>query len=80
MLDGHTLSIAAVAAAARYDAGVELDDSPLVKDRLLQSRQVVADKVEQGTSIYGVTTGFGGSGRNTIGSSTSDAYAHILIT
>ncbi|KDQ28180.1 hypothetical protein PLEOSDRAFT_1112899 [Pleurotus ostreatus PC15] len=61
VLDGHTLSIAAVAAAARYDAGVELDDSPLVKDRLLQSRQVVADKVEQGTSIYGVTTGFGGS-------------------
>jgi len=62
-VDGQTLSIAAVAAAARYHAQVELDDSPTARERLAKSRKVITDKVESGTSVYGLSTGFGGSGR-----------------
>ncbi|KAJ8519928.1 hypothetical protein ONZ45_g3176 [Pleurotus djamor] len=61
VLDGHSLSISAVSAAARYNAAVELDESPVVMDRVAKSRKVITDKVEQSKSIYGVTTGFGGS-------------------
>jgi phenylalanine ammonia-lyase len=61
-VDGQTLSIAAVAAAARYHAKVELDDSPTTRARLAKSRKVITDKVESGTSVYGLSTGFGGSG------------------
>ncbi|KAG7440004.1 phenylalanine ammonia-lyase [Guyanagaster necrorhizus] len=60
-VDGHTLSIAAVTAAARYNATVDLDVSPQVKASVMKSRAVIADKVDNGTSIYGVSTGFGGS-------------------
>ncbi len=61
-VDGHTLSIAAVTAAARYNATVDLDASPQVKAGVMKSRAVIADKVDNGTSVYGVSTGFGGSG------------------
>lgn len=60
-VDGHTLSISAVAAAARHNATAVLDDSPYTKSKLLKSRKLVADKVDQGISVYGVSTGFGGS-------------------
>ncbi|KAF9049807.1 L-Aspartase-like protein [Panaeolus papilionaceus] len=60
-VDGHTLTTAAVAAAARHAASVRLDDSKRTKDRVLRSRQVVEDKVNSGASIYGLSTGFGGS-------------------
>jgi phenylalanine ammonia-lyase len=60
--DGRTLSIAAVAAAARYHAEVELDDTPMARARLAKSRKVITDKVESGASVYGLSTGFGGSG------------------
>jgi phenylalanine ammonia-lyase len=62
-VDGRTLSIAAVAATARHHAKVELDDSPEVRARLAKSRKVITDKVQNGTSVYGLSTGFGGSGR-----------------
>lgn len=62
-VDGHTLTTAAVAAAARHAASVRLDDSKRTKDRVLRSRQVVEDKVNSGASIYGLSTGFGGSGK-----------------
>ncbi|KAF7351163.1 Phenylalanine ammonia-lyase [Mycena sanguinolenta] len=61
VLDGKTLSIAAVTAASRYNASVELDGSPLVKGRVQRSRNVLEKKVEEKSSIYGVSTGFGGS-------------------
>ena len=61
-VDGHTLSIAAVTAAARYRSRVELDGSPQNKERIIKSRAVVANKIESGTSVYGLSTGFGGSG------------------
>ncbi|KAF8176545.1 L-Aspartase-like protein [Pholiota molesta] len=61
LVDGHNLSIAAVTAAARYHASVALDDSPALKNKLAKSRKAIADKVDAGLSVYGVSTGFGGS-------------------
>ncbi|KAF9268922.1 phenylalanine ammonia-lyase [Marasmius fiardii PR-910] len=60
-VDGTTLSVAAVAAAARYNVKVQLDNSNAVKALVLKSRAVIADKVESGASVYGLSTGFGGS-------------------
>lgn len=65
-VDGQTLSIAAVTAAARYHASVTLDSSPKIKDRVARSRKTIADKVDAGLSVYGVSTGFGGSGMHLI--------------
>lgn len=61
MVDGQNLSIAAVTAAARYHSSVSLDESPILKAKLAKSRKVIADKVDAGLSVYGVSTGFGGS-------------------
>ncbi|KAH9485448.1 Phenylalanine ammonia-lyase [Psilocybe cubensis] len=60
-VDGQTLTTSAVVAAARHSASVKLDDSKKVKERVDKSRQVVVDKVATGVSIYGLSTGFGGS-------------------
>jgi hypothetical protein len=61
-VDGHTLSVAAIVAAARHAAPIRLDDCKRTKDRIEKSRRVVVDKVESGASVYGLSTGFGGSG------------------
>ncbi|KAF8161270.1 L-Aspartase-like protein [Crassisporium funariophilum] len=61
VVDGQNLSIAAVTAASRYHASVVLDQSPSLKAKIAKSRKVIADKVESGISVYGVSTGFGGS-------------------
>lgn len=61
VVDGQTLSIAAITAASRFGAKVILDESDHVKDRVAASRNVMANKVSSNTSVYGVTTGFGGS-------------------
>ncbi|EIM85034.1 phenylalanine ammonia-lyase [Stereum hirsutum FP-91666 SS1] len=60
-LDGHSLSISAVVAVARCHATVTLSDATSVKDRVQKSRKVVEDKVAGEMSVYGVSTGFGGS-------------------
>ncbi|KAJ6499217.1 phenylalanine ammonia-lyase [Mycena sanguinolenta] len=61
-VDGKTLSISAVTAAARHvRVDVRLSNDSAVKDRLLKSRAVIAEKVQKGTSVYGLSTGFGGS-------------------
>ncbi|KAK2463218.1 hypothetical protein APHAL10511_004873 [Amanita phalloides] len=60
-VDGQTLSIAAVAATARHYAAVQLHDSPHIQERMQKSRAVIADKVSCGASVYGLSTGFGGS-------------------
>ena len=60
-VDGRNLSISAVTAVSRYNAAVALDGSPAAKARIANSRNVITSKVESGTSIYGVSTGFGGS-------------------
>ncbi|TFK74010.1 phenylalanine ammonia-lyase [Pluteus cervinus] len=61
VINGQDLSVAAVAATSRYNASVALDASPEVKARILKSRSVIASKVQSETSVYGVSTGFGGS-------------------
>jgi phenylalanine ammonia-lyase len=62
LVDGHNLSVPAVTAAARYNASVTLDDSAGVRERLQQSRDVIVSKMDAGKSVYGVSTGYGGSG------------------
>ena len=62
-IDGYSLTTAAVVAAARYFASVELDDKKEIRLRVEKTRQVVVDKVASGASIYGLSTGFGGSGK-----------------
>ncbi|KAJ7800274.1 L-Aspartase-like protein [Mycena leptocephala] len=61
-VDGKTLSVSAVTAAAR-DIGVDvhLSKDTAVKERVARSRAVITEKVEKGTSVYGLSTGFGGS-------------------
>lgn len=61
-VDGQTLSLAGVVGVARHGVSVMLDDSPTVKNAVAKSRNVIDTKVNNGTSIYGLSTGFGGSG------------------
>ncbi|KAF7321585.1 Phenylalanine ammonia-lyase [Mycena kentingensis (nom. inval.)] len=61
ILDGQTLSIAAVTAVSRYNAPAALENSSPVRARVQQSRSVIERKVEAKASVYGVSTGFGGS-------------------
>ncbi|KAJ7188147.1 L-Aspartase-like protein [Mycena filopes] len=61
-VDGKTLSISAVTAAARdVSVEVQLSNDAAVKERVAKSRAVITDKVDKGTSVYGLSTGFGGS-------------------
>nr|GAT60527.1 phenylalanine ammonium lyase [Mycena chlorophos] len=59
-ITGETLSISAVAAVARHSS-VPVYLSSDQKERVARSRSVIADKVDKGSSIYGLSTGFGGS-------------------
>jgi phenylalanine ammonia-lyase len=60
-VDGNTLSIPAIVAASRYQASVQLDPSSKTKEKVDKSRKTISDKVDRGISVYGVSTGFGGS-------------------
>ncbi|KAJ3516420.1 hypothetical protein NLJ89_g1123 [Agrocybe chaxingu] len=60
-IDGHSLTTAAIVSAARHTTLVRLDNTKRVKERVEKSRQVVVDKIASGASIYGLSTGFGGS-------------------
>lgn len=62
IVDGHTLSVPAVAATARFGAVVALDGSSEIRERVQKSRRIIVDKVNAQESVYGVSTGFGGSG------------------
>lgn len=62
IVDGKTLSIPAVTAAARYGATIALDEKDELKEQVAKSRAVIVSKVNAETSVYGVSTGFGGSG------------------
>ncbi len=48
---------------ARYGCEISLDSSPAALERIAASRKVVDDKLAENVSIYGVSTGFGGSGK-----------------
>ena len=49
-------------AVARHNAKIVLDDSPGTRAGIQKSRDVIVGKVETSQSVYGVSTGFGGSG------------------
>ncbi|KAH8828023.1 L-Aspartase-like protein [Flagelloscypha sp. PMI_526] len=59
LVDGQTLSIAAVNATARFCAPISLDET--CQGAVSLSRQVIEDKITSGMSVYGLSTGFGGS-------------------
>lgn len=63
VVDGHSLSIPALVAVARHNAQIVLDDSPEITAGIQKSRDVIVGKVEASQSVYGVSTGFGGSGK-----------------
>lgn len=62
VIDGHSLSIPALVAAARHNAQIVLNGSPEIRARVQKSRDIIVGKVETSQSVYGVSTGFGGSG------------------
>ncbi len=64
IIDGHSLSIPALVAVARHNTQIVLDDSPETRTGIQKSRDVIVGKVEASQSVYGVSTGFGGSGKS----------------
>ncbi|KAG9090623.1 hypothetical protein FRC06_000948 [Ceratobasidium sp. 370] len=60
-VDGYNLSIPAVVATARYGASVALDGSAAIKTRMARAERAIDEKLETGKSVYGISTGFGGS-------------------
>jgi phenylalanine ammonia-lyase len=62
IVDGRSLSVAEVTAVARYGASVELSTDGDVREAIASSRRVIEGKVRDAKSVYGVSTGFGGSG------------------
>ncbi|KAH9976197.1 phenylalanine ammonia-lyase [Lactifluus volemus] len=61
VLDGHSLTVAGVVGVARYGASVALSDAPDIRVRIVKSRSVLISKIEANKSVYGVSTGLGGS-------------------
>jgi phenylalanine ammonia-lyase len=61
LINGYTLSVPAVAAVARCNASVTLDDSPATREKVEKGRNFIDHKLNAGQSIYGLSTGFGGS-------------------
>ena len=58
ILDGRSLTIDAVARAAR-DPGVRVAVDPEAREALRRSRQLVEAAIASGQTIYGINTGFG---------------------
>lgn len=72
-LDGKSLTLPAIVAAARFPSSsltgqpggaprVFLTEDATARSQVDKSRQVIDTKMEAGKSVYGVSTGFGGSG------------------
>lgn len=57
LITGNTLTLEDVVSVCRENALVVLSDE--ARERVVQSRQVVDDLVEEGAKVYGITTGFG---------------------
>jgi phenylalanine ammonia-lyase len=76
LINGYTLSLAAVNAAARCGTPVLLDSSSEIKARVKRSNTTLDNKLRDNKSIYGVSTGYGGSGEL---SSSSPQTALIFI-
>ncbi|KDQ20054.1 hypothetical protein BOTBODRAFT_27476 [Botryobasidium botryosum FD-172 SS1] len=60
-VDGSSLTIADVVAAARYGAPVVLNEAHEIRARVDKSQRAINQKLDEGQSVYGLSTGFGGS-------------------
>ncbi|KZO96132.1 phenylalanine ammonia-lyase [Calocera viscosa TUFC12733] len=58
-VDGYSLAIADVVAAARYGALLEL--SAGARGKVDKSERAIQGKLDTGKSVYGISTGYGGS-------------------
>jgi len=61
IVDGYSLTIPALVAAARYRVAPALDNSKQVKKRIEDAVNSLAKRLQSGESLYGINTGFGGS-------------------
>ena len=64
VIDGHSLSVPALVGTARHNTQIVLNGSTEIRARIQASRDVIIGKVETAKSVYGVSTGFGGSGKS----------------
>ncbi|OHF00274.1 phenylalanine ammonia-lyase [Colletotrichum orchidophilum] len=60
-LDGDSLDVSIVVAVARHELVPRVKDSPVIRERVSQSINVLDHHIENGWVVYGVNTGFGGS-------------------
>ncbi|KAK1457291.1 phenylalanine ammonia-lyase [Colletotrichum cuscutae] len=61
VVDGQTLSLSDVVAVSHYHASVSLTSDTNTINKVHKSTALLRLKLRQGATIYGVTTGFGGS-------------------
>ncbi|KAF1938927.1 phenylalanine ammonia-lyase [Clathrospora elynae] len=61
LVDGHTLTLATVAAVAKHKATARLADTDEVRRRIDKSVDTLNEHLKNGLTVYGVNTGFGGS-------------------
>ena len=73
------LTIEDVLALARGEARPVLNDDPAWRSRLERAVGVVADRVQNGPPIYGVTTGFGASCENEVDADVAAAMPVNLL-
>lgn len=82
-MSGSSLSLPLINFAARFPelaapslvasaANYAIDTSPANVEKIEKSRKIIDDKLENHKSIYGVSTGFGGSA-----DTRTDAYSHL---
>ncbi|MGH8834252.1 MAG: histidine ammonia-lyase [Actinomycetes bacterium] len=76
-VNGDPVTLDDLIAVARGGARAELD--PKVEDRMERSRAVVADAVEHGKIMYGITTGFGALADTHIGRHDIEAMQLALV-
>ncbi|KAF2148598.1 phenylalanine ammonia-lyase [Myriangium duriaei CBS 260.36] len=65
VLNGENLSLRSLVAVARIGIPVRIDDGLQLVDKIHASVDLLQRKLDAGHSIYGVTTGFGGSADTT---------------
>ncbi|KAL5333912.1 L-Aspartase-like protein [Aspergillus crustosus] len=60
-LDGTNLDIASVVAVARHNCNPKITKDPVVLEEVDASIRILKEHLDNGYSVYGVNTGFGGS-------------------
>ncbi|KAI9889907.1 MAG: hypothetical protein M1814_004629 [Vezdaea aestivalis] len=77
VLDGESISIAALVAVSRFGVSAGFKNFEKVKARMEASEKGLQALLKEGKPIYGVTTGFGGSA-NTRTNDTSDLQRGLM--